>query len=74
MPTARSPKPALAGSPPALRTVSERVGEERPALTDQAFLHGVGSRLRELRERRAMTRKALAREADVSERYLVQIG
>jgi len=38
--------------------------------TDHAFLHGVGSRVRELRERRGMTRKALAREADVSERYL----
>jgi XRE family aerobic/anaerobic benzoate catabolism transcriptional regulator len=44
-----------------------------PALTDQAFLQGVGSRVRELRERRGMTRKALAREADVSERYLGQL-
>jgi XRE family aerobic/anaerobic benzoate catabolism transcriptional regulator len=43
------------------------------ALTDHAFLQGVGSRVRELRERRGMTRKALAREADVSERYLGQL-
>jgi XRE family aerobic/anaerobic benzoate catabolism transcriptional regulator len=43
------------------------------SLTDQAFLRGVGSRARVLRERRGMTRKALAREADVSERYLAQL-
>jgi XRE family aerobic/anaerobic benzoate catabolism transcriptional regulator len=43
------------------------------SLTDQTFLQGVGSRVRALRERRGMTRKALAREADVSERYLSQI-
>lgn len=42
-------------------------------LSDQAFLQGVGSRVRELRERRGMTRKALAKEADVSERYLGQL-
>jgi XRE family transcriptional regulator, aerobic/anaerobic benzoate catabolism transcriptional regulator len=41
--------------------------------TDQAFLHAVGSRVRALRERRGMTRKALAREAEVSERYLGQL-
>lgn len=38
--------------------------------TDRAFLQGVGRRVRELRERRGMTRKALARDAQVSERYL----
>lgn len=43
------------------------------SLTDQAFLQSVGSRVRVLRERRGMTRKALAREADVSERYLGQL-
>jgi XRE family aerobic/anaerobic benzoate catabolism transcriptional regulator len=59
--------PAAPGNLPA------PVGEELPALSDEAFLHGVGSRLRELRERRGMTRKALAREADVSERYLGQL-
>jgi XRE family aerobic/anaerobic benzoate catabolism transcriptional regulator len=37
---------------------------------DSAFLQGVGHRVRELRERRGMTRKTLAREAEVSERYL----
>ncbi|MEA3108978.1 MAG: family transcriptional regulator, aerobic/anaerobic benzoate catabolism transcriptional [Gammaproteobacteria bacterium] len=49
------------------------VAAESPSLTDQAFLRGVGSRARVLRERRGMTRKALAREADVSERYLAQL-
>lgn len=43
------------------------------SLTDEAFLQGVGGRVRELRERRGMTRKALAGEADVSERYLGQL-
>jgi XRE family aerobic/anaerobic benzoate catabolism transcriptional regulator len=43
------------------------------SLTDEAFLQSVGSRVRVLRERRGMTRKALAREADVSERYLGQL-
>jgi XRE family aerobic/anaerobic benzoate catabolism transcriptional regulator len=47
--------------------------EELASLTDQAFLQGIGSRARVLRERRGMTRKALAREADVSERYLAQL-
>lgn len=37
---------------------------------DVDFLAGLGRRVRELRERRGMARKLLAREADVSERYL----
>jgi XRE family transcriptional regulator, aerobic/anaerobic benzoate catabolism transcriptional regulator len=49
------------------------VADESASLTDRAFLRGVGSRARLLRERRGMTRKALAREADVSERYLAQL-
>ena len=73
MPTARSPSPAVVGDASAVRDLPARVGDERPALSDQAFLHGVGSRVRELRERRGMTRKAVAREADVSERYLAQL-
>ena len=40
---------------------------------DTQFLAGLGARMRELRERRAMSRKALARESQVSERYLAQI-
>ena len=40
---------------------------------DGAFLAGVGRRVRELRARRGMTRKILARDSGVSERYLAQL-
>lgn len=40
---------------------------------EMEFLTALGGRVRELRERRGMTRKLLAREADVSERYLGQL-
>ncbi len=38
-----------------------------------AFLHKVGRRVRELREASGLTRKTLALQADVSERYLGQL-
>jgi XRE family aerobic/anaerobic benzoate catabolism transcriptional regulator len=40
---------------------------------DGAFLTAVGDRVRELRARRGMTRKILARDSGVSERYLAQL-
>jgi len=40
---------------------------------DTQFLTALGKRVRELREQRGMTRKILAREAAVSERYLGQL-
>jgi XRE family aerobic/anaerobic benzoate catabolism transcriptional regulator len=40
---------------------------------DAAFLTGLGDRVRELRARRGMTRKILARDSGVSERYLAQL-
>ncbi|HEX6136230.1 MAG TPA: helix-turn-helix transcriptional regulator [Casimicrobiaceae bacterium] len=40
---------------------------------DTRFLVDLGGRVRELRERRGMSRKLLARESQVSERYLAQI-
>lgn len=40
---------------------------------DAEFLGSLGRRVRDLRERRGMTRKLLAREADVSERHLGQL-
>jgi XRE family transcriptional regulator, aerobic/anaerobic benzoate catabolism transcriptional regulator len=43
-----------------------------PAREDE-FLLFVGTRIRELRNRRGMTRKMLAQEADVSERHLAQL-
>ena len=38
-----------------------------------AYLHRLGERVRTLRNQRGMTRKALARHAKVSERYLAQL-
>jgi XRE family aerobic/anaerobic benzoate catabolism transcriptional regulator len=43
------------------------------AVGDERFLADLGRRMRELRERRGISRKALARESQVSERYLAQI-
>lgn len=40
------------------------------APSERAFLEGLGSRVRAQRERRRMSRRLLAREAGVSERYL----
>src|SRR5271156_2435358 len=39
----------------------------------EAFLRMLGERVRELRARRGMTRRSLARESGVSERYLAQL-
>jgi XRE family transcriptional regulator, aerobic/anaerobic benzoate catabolism transcriptional regulator len=43
------------------------------AESDPLFLGSLGRRVREAREQRGMARKALSREADVSERYLAQL-
>jgi XRE family aerobic/anaerobic benzoate catabolism transcriptional regulator len=40
---------------------------------DAQFLRDLGRRVRELRERRGLSRKRLARDSSVSERYLAQI-
>jgi XRE family aerobic/anaerobic benzoate catabolism transcriptional regulator len=48
-------------------------GTHGSGATEEAFLSWVGSRLREARARRGMTRKQLAAEADVSERHLAQL-
>jgi XRE family aerobic/anaerobic benzoate catabolism transcriptional regulator len=40
---------------------------------EEEFLLFLGKRVRELRNRRGMTRKMMAREADVSERHLAQL-
>jgi XRE family transcriptional regulator, aerobic/anaerobic benzoate catabolism transcriptional regulator len=44
-----------------------------PAATEEGFLAGLGRRVRGFRNRRGMTRKLLAAEADVSERHLAQL-
>jgi XRE family transcriptional regulator, aerobic/anaerobic benzoate catabolism transcriptional regulator len=43
------------------------------AIPDGHFLLSLGKRVRELRNRRGMTRKMAAREADLSERHLAQL-
>jgi XRE family aerobic/anaerobic benzoate catabolism transcriptional regulator len=43
------------------------------ALSNDGFLLSLGKRVRELRNRRGLTRKMMAREADVSERHLAQL-
>src|SRR5258708_10044741 len=42
-------------------------------IPDGDFLHFLGKRVRRLRNVRGMTRKAVARESDVSERHLAQL-
>jgi XRE family transcriptional regulator, aerobic/anaerobic benzoate catabolism transcriptional regulator len=44
-----------------------------PQPSGEQFLLALGARVRELRNRRGMTRKTLARESDVSERHLAQL-
>jgi XRE family aerobic/anaerobic benzoate catabolism transcriptional regulator len=46
---------------------------ERSVDDEPAFLASVGGRVRELRARRGMTRKILAKDSGVSERYLAQL-
>jgi XRE family transcriptional regulator, aerobic/anaerobic benzoate catabolism transcriptional regulator len=41
--------------------------------SNDSFLLSLGKRVRELRNRRGLTRKMMAREADVSERHLAQL-
>jgi XRE family aerobic/anaerobic benzoate catabolism transcriptional regulator len=54
-------------------TAERRDGPEAITTDDREFLAALGARVRELRERRAMSRKLLARESQVSERYLAQL-
>ena len=54
-------------STPALAPVPARRGD------DGDFLHTMGRRVREARERRGMSRRALALAAEISERYLAQL-
>lgn len=45
----------------------------KPLVPQSDFLLSLGKRVREFRNRRGMTRKMMAREADVSERHLAQL-
>jgi XRE family aerobic/anaerobic benzoate catabolism transcriptional regulator len=51
-----------------------RHGKPRPAATElDVFLARLGDRVRTMRSRRGMSRKVLARDSKVSERYLAQL-
>src|SRR5580700_10163735 len=55
-------------------THPKATGAERvAAASSDGFLLSLGKRVRELRNRRGLTRKMMAREADVSERHLAQL-
>ncbi|MBV8211126.1 MAG: helix-turn-helix transcriptional regulator [Burkholderiaceae bacterium] len=51
----------------------EAAAADEISAEDRGFLMALGTRVRELRERRGMSRKLLARESRVSERYLAQL-
>ncbi|MFI5095517.1 MAG: helix-turn-helix transcriptional regulator [Candidatus Acidiferrum sp.] len=51
----------------------ELAPQRLPRDSEDGFLLYLGKRVRELRNRRGMTRKMMAREADVSERHLAQL-
>ena len=53
----------------------EAASKERRAAAagEAAYLRALGERIREARARRGMTRKILARDSEVSERYLAQL-
>src|SRR5438128_8844213 len=53
--------------------LSPRLAPERPRASEAAYLKLLGDRVREARARRGMTRKILARDSGVSERYLAQL-
>ena len=55
-------------------THSKETPSQRTAIvSNDGFLLFLGKRVRELRNRRGMTRKMMAREAKVSERHLAQL-
>ena len=51
----------------------EPPSERAAIISNDGFLLFLGKRVRELRNRRGLTRKMMAREADVSERHLAQL-
>ncbi len=54
---------------------AKKAGNQAPcaAATHETYLKGLGLRVRNARARRGMTRKILARDSGVSERYLAQL-
>lgn len=59
-----------------LKTDTQQIDQEAAPTDDRddsAFLSALGKRVREIRDRRGMTRKLVAREAEVSERHLAHL-
>jgi XRE family aerobic/anaerobic benzoate catabolism transcriptional regulator len=65
MKTTRAKSTAKSAAKPVVKSAADR--------DTDAYLRGLGERVRVLRNQRGMTRKALAQHADVSERYLAQL-
>src|ERR1041385_47005 len=53
--------------------LSPRLATAKPRASEVAYLKRLGDRVRQARARRGMTRKILARDSGVSERYLAQL-
>jgi XRE family aerobic/anaerobic benzoate catabolism transcriptional regulator len=65
---------ALRENTPRVATDSKIAAADRASLSSEGdFLLSLGKRVREFRNRRGMTRKMMAHEADVSERHLAQL-
>lgn len=56
-----------------MHTVSSKASPRKPPRESDAYLHRLGERVRMLRNQRGMSRKVLARQAKVSERYIAQL-
>jgi XRE family transcriptional regulator, aerobic/anaerobic benzoate catabolism transcriptional regulator len=54
-------------------TEARRKAAQLPPASETAFLRALGQRVREVRAQRGMSRKILARDSRVSERYLAQL-
>lgn len=56
-----------------MQTAPAKAASRKPPRESDAYLHRLGERVRMLRNQRGMSRKVLARQAKVSERYIAQL-
>ncbi|WP_137043811.1 helix-turn-helix transcriptional regulator [Pseudolabrys sp. FHR47] len=56
-----------------MHTAQTKAALRKPPRESDAYLHRLGERVRMLRNQRGMSRKVLARQAKVSERYIAQL-
>lgn len=56
-----------------MHTAPTKAAPGKPPRESDAYLHRLGERVRMLRNQRGMSRKVLARQAKVSERYIAQL-